>query len=76
LKFKPIVLRMYQKYDYNEYGGALLLGINGTSVVCHGASKAGTIKNAIMASKKFHSHKINEKIKEYLSTTTVSSTDE
>lgn len=76
LKFKPIVMRMYQKYDYNEYGGALLLGVNGTSVICHGASKAKTIKNAILACRKFHSQKINEQIKEYLSTTTVKSTDE
>jgi glycerol-3-phosphate acyltransferase PlsX len=69
LKFKPIMMRMYQKYDYNEYGGALLLGINGTSVVCHGSSKSRTIKNAIMACRKFHNQKINEKVKEYLSTT-------
>lgn len=76
LKFKPVVMRMYQKYDYNEYGGALLLGVNGTSVICHGASKARTIKNAIMSCRKFYNQKINERIKEYLSTTTVTSTDE
>jgi glycerol-3-phosphate acyltransferase PlsX len=76
LKFKPIVLRMYQKYDYNEYGGALLLGVNGTSVICHGASKARTIKNAIMSCRKFYNQKINEEIQEYLSTTTVRGTDE
>lgn len=76
LKFKPIVMRMYQKYDYNEYGGALLLGVNGTSVICHGSSKAKTIKNAILASRKFCTLGINEKIREYLLTSTVISTDE
>ncbi len=76
LKFKPIVMRMYQKYDYNEYGGALLLGVNGTSVICHGSSKARTIKNAILACRKFHTLEINGKIKEYLSTSMVKSTDE
>jgi phosphate acyltransferase len=76
LKFKPIVMRMYQKYDYNEYGGALLLGVNGTSVICRGASKSRTIKNAIMSCRTFHNQKINEKVKEYLLTTTVKGTDE
>ncbi|MGB8226798.1 MAG: phosphate acyltransferase PlsX [Sedimentisphaerales bacterium] len=76
LKFRPVVMRMYQKYDYHEYGGALLLGVNGTSVICHGASKARTIKNAIATCRKFHNLKINEKIKEYLSTTTVKIADE
>ncbi len=76
LKFKPIMTRMYQKYDYNEYGGALLLGVNGTSMICHGASKSRTIKNAIMACRKFHNQKINEKIRDYLSTTTVKEVDE
>ena len=67
MKFKPVMMRIYQKYDYNEYGGALLLGINGTAVICHGSSRSRTIKNAIMASKKFYTQKINDKIVERLS---------
>jgi len=67
LKFKPIMMRIYQKYDYNEYGGALLLGINGTALICHGSSKSRTIKNAILASKRFYMEKINDKITEYIS---------
>jgi len=76
LKFKSVMMKMYQKYDYHEYGGALLLGVNGTSVICHGSSKARTIKNAINASRKFYKMGINEKIKEYLATTTVKGIDE
>ena len=30
MKFKPVMTRIYKKYDYNEYGGAPLLGVNGT----------------------------------------------
>ena len=71
LKFKPIMMRIYQKYDYHEYGGALLLGINGTSVICHGSSKSRTIKNAILASKKFYTNKVNEDIVEHLSSSSV-----
>ena len=71
LEYKPILTEIYKKYDYHEYGGAPLLGINGTALICHGTSKSRTIRNAIMASKKFHSMRINEQIMEYLSTTTV-----
>ena len=66
MKFKPVMMRIYQKYDYNEYGGALLLGIDGTAIISHGSSKSKTIKNAIIASKKFYTKKINDKIVEYL----------
>ena len=76
MKFKPVMERIYTKYDYNEYGGALLLGVNGTAVICHGSSQSGTIKNAILASKRFYTEKINDKIIEYLSETCVRTTDE
>ena len=76
MKFKPVMMRIYQKYDYNEYGGALLLGINGTAIICHGSSKKKTIKNAILASKKFYTEKINDKIIQYLSKTSVRTADE
>jgi glycerol-3-phosphate acyltransferase PlsX len=76
MKFKPVMKRIYKKYDYNEYGGALLLGINGTAVICHGSSQSRTIKNAILASKTFYTKKINDKIIEYLSGTHVRTTDE
>jgi glycerol-3-phosphate acyltransferase PlsX len=71
LKFKPVMMRIYQKYDYHEYGGAPLLGVNGTAIICHGSSKARTIKNAINASKKFYNAKINDKIAEYLSKSSI-----
>lgn len=38
---------VYRNLDYAEYGGAPLLGVNGVSVICHGASSALAIKNAI-----------------------------
>jgi len=66
LKFKPVMKRIYKKYDYNEYGGAPLLGVNGTALICHGASESRTIKNAILTARKYHSQKINQKIVEHL----------
>ncbi|MEN8127061.1 MAG: phosphate acyltransferase PlsX [Planctomycetota bacterium] len=69
--FKKISKSVLKKYDYHEYGGALLLGVNGVSVICHGSSKARTIKNAILACKKFADKHINEQIIERLSQVTV-----
>jgi glycerol-3-phosphate acyltransferase PlsX len=76
MKFKPVMTRIYRKYDYNEYGGAPLLGVNGTALICHGASKSRTIRNAILTSKKYHTKKINDKIIEYLSRTSIRISDE
>jgi glycerol-3-phosphate acyltransferase PlsX len=36
-----------KRVDYREYGGACLLGVNGTIIVSHGRSQAKAIKNAI-----------------------------
>jgi len=75
-RFKSVMMRIYKKYDYHEYGGAPLLGVNGTSVICHGSSKVRTIKNAIMKSKLYHTQKINEQIVKYIATSSVRPTDE
>lgn len=41
-------LKQFKKhYDFSEYGGAPLLGLNGVSVVAHGRSNANAIKNAV-----------------------------
>lgn len=47
IKFEPVVRAIYKKHDYHEYGGAPLLGANGTCIICHGSSEARTIKAAI-----------------------------
>lgn len=39
--------RVFRVLDYAEYGGAPLLGVDGVSIVCHGASSPRAIKNAI-----------------------------
>lgn len=76
LWFKSVMISFFRKYDYHEYGGALLLGVNGVSVICHGSSKARTIKNAIFACKKFAAKQINNKIIERLSQTVVDTNGE
>lgn len=48
LLLKPALKKYVAKrLDYAEYGGAPLLGIRGVLLICHGASKAKAIKNAI-----------------------------
>jgi glycerol-3-phosphate acyltransferase PlsX len=38
---------MKKKFDYEEIGGALLLGVNGITIKSHGSSKAKAISNAL-----------------------------
>jgi glycerol-3-phosphate acyltransferase PlsX len=38
--------------DYRQYGGALLFGVNGNVIVCHGRSDADAIKNAIITARR------------------------
>lgn len=55
-----------KKVDYSEYGGALLLGVNGTCIICHGRSNAKAIKNAIKAATEYVKKDINKKIYEFM----------
>jgi glycerol-3-phosphate acyltransferase PlsX len=55
------------RYDYNEYGGAPLLGVGGISIICHGASDYRAIKNAVRVAEEFARLKVNEQITELLS---------
>jgi glycerol-3-phosphate acyltransferase PlsX len=44
---RPEIKEVFRILDYSEYGGAPLLGVKGISIICHGASTANAIKNAI-----------------------------
>jgi glycerol-3-phosphate acyltransferase PlsX len=48
-----------RQVDYSEYGGAPLLGINGTCFICHGHSSPKAIKNAIRAASEYVRRDIN-----------------
>jgi len=65
-----------KRVDYAEYGGAPLLGINGTGIVCHGRSNAKAIKNAIKVAAEMVRGKVNEHIMELLSEAEPVQTDE
>src|SRR6266536_6384368 len=44
---RPEVKQLFKFLDYSEYGGAPLLGVKGVAIICHGASPARAIKNAV-----------------------------
>ena len=48
--------------DYTEVGGAHLLGVNGVVSLCHGSSKAHTLRNAIKHAQECAEQKLNNKI--------------
>ncbi|MCL2701103.1 MAG: phosphate acyltransferase PlsX [Phycisphaerae bacterium] len=50
------------KYDYNEYGGAPLLGVDGICIICHGSSNHRGIMNAVRVAKTFSTTGVNERI--------------
>ena len=60
--FKPVMKKIYSKHDWQEYGGAPLLGVGGYCMICHGKSDARAIKNAIRVGKQLVSSGVNQKI--------------
>lgn len=56
------------KYRYQESGGAPLLGIDGSCIICHGSSDARSIHNALKMAQQLQAHQINTQITEQLAT--------
>lgn len=59
---KPFMKRIYKRINYEEFGGALLLGVRGITVIAHGRSTAYAIKNAVRVAKEAVETKVNKKI--------------
>ena len=55
-----------KKMDYSERGGALLLGVDGRCIICHGSSTSKAIKNAIRVAAEFVKQDVNKHIIEEL----------
>ncbi|RLS57950.1 MAG: phosphate acyltransferase PlsX [Planctomycetota bacterium] len=56
--------RLQSRFEYNETGGAPLLGVDGICMICHGSSDARAIRNALKTTKKLHEAKVNDRITE------------
>ena len=59
-QFKPVMKKIYQKHDWQEYGGAPLLGVGKYCLICHGRSDSRAIMNAIRVGKQLATSGINE----------------
>src|SRR5208283_4490462 len=66
LMIRPAIRSFKKRTDYSEYGGAPLLGINGTCIISHGRSSARAIKNAIRVASEMAGEKVPEIITEVL----------
>lgn len=58
----PFLRRLRSRFDYSEYGGAPLLGVNGVCIICHGSSSPKAIKNAILEAVQMVRRRIGENI--------------
>lgn len=52
----------FDRFNYENYGGTPILGINSTVIIAHGISKATAIKNMILVSKEVVEAGLSEKI--------------
>jgi glycerol-3-phosphate acyltransferase PlsX len=62
LLMKPALKNFKRKTDYSEYGGAPLLGINGTCLISHGRSSSKAIRNALKLANKFAKQRLSQEI--------------
>lgn len=60
--FKPVMKTIWAKHDWQEYGGAPLLGVGGYCLICHGKSEPRAIMNAIRIGKQLVESGVNETI--------------
>ncbi|HWE03088.1 MAG TPA: phosphate acyltransferase PlsX [Tepidisphaeraceae bacterium] len=65
-QFKPVLKKIHQQHDFQEYGGAPLLGVGGYCLICHGRSDSKAIKNAIRVGKQLVGSGVNQKIVEQI----------
>ncbi len=59
----PAFRRFMRKMDYEEYGGAPLLGLNGTVFICHGSAQKKAVAKTLDMSATFINTKANEEIR-------------
>ena len=53
---------IWNKTNYETYGGSPLLGVNGICIIAHGASSPLAIKNAVRVATEFVEQGINPRI--------------
>jgi len=64
--------RFRRRVDYSEYGGAVLLGVAGLAIVCHGRSSAKAVRNAIAMAYRFASGDFIQRVEREIAAAAVS----
>jgi glycerol-3-phosphate acyltransferase PlsX len=64
LLVKPVLSRIRARFNYEEYGGAPLLGVNGITVIAHGSSSVRAIRNAVEVAARSARLRIHQLIRE------------
>lgn len=62
----PSFERIKRRVDYEEYGGAPVLGVNGVMINCHGRSKARAVSNAVFVAQRMARERLIERISDAL----------
>ncbi len=65
-EFKPVMKNIWARHDWQEYGGAPLLGVGGYCLICHGKSEARAIMNAVRVSQQLVKSAVNKQIVEQI----------
>lgn len=63
---KPALSAVFKQFNYEEYGGVPLLGVNGVAIIGHGKSSPKAIKNMILKAVETVQKQVNSKIENAL----------
>ncbi len=64
LLMRPALRRFKRNFDYAEYGGALLLGVDGVGIISHGRSSPLAIKNAIRTAESYAKSRVIQHLRQ------------
>ena len=64
---RGLVDEYFARFNYENYGGTPILGINSSVIVGHGISNDRAVKNMILLARDVHQAKLSQKIKKALS---------
>ena len=70
-KAEQVLQKLASRYEYSEFGGAPLLGIDGICIICHGSSGDRAIMNALAVAARYARSKLNELIEQELANSPV-----
>jgi len=62
LLLRPVLFKMWQRTDFEEYGGAPLLGVDGICIIAHGRSTPKAIASALELAGRFASRNVNRRL--------------